>query len=1435
MRDTRRNLNPPLKRVDKRYSPYVAATSLSRPRRGMGARQSSAKIGTQTEALANKDISKDLKWPDPTNRILGRNIKEWCEFHRTYGHHTEQCVTLASQLQRLRRGTTGEKPTLAETQPAEKSDHVSPVFADLNTIAGGFSGGGSTSASRKRYARGAIMTTTFVPRKSTPVISFTDEDRADVVPHEDDPVVISVIAMGRWVHQVLVDQGSSADVLFWDAFAGLGVPMDQLRPFDGVLVGFAGDSVEVRGYTDLRTTFSDGEAAKTITVRYIVVKSTSSYNVLLGRPSLNRLEAVVSTAHLKVKFPTERGQVVTLRVDQAVVRKCYENSLKVRRPMYALSLCGSRGESFADFDPRVGVEDKRPQPVGEVEEIGLDVDKKVKIGGGLDPTFQAELIKVLQKHSSSFAWSVEDMVGIDHSVITHRLNVDPNAKPRIQRRRKMAPEKLVAVREETKKLLTARHIREIQYPEWLANVVMVRKSNGKWRMCVDFSDLNSVCPKDSYPLPSIDMLVDNASDCGLLSFMDAYSGYNQIGMHPEDEEKTAFMGEAATYCYRVMPFGLKNAGATYQRLMDRILKPLPKRKVQAYVDDMVVASTTAAAHAADLEELFVTINKYGLKLNPDKCVFGVKAGKFLGFLLTERGIETNPDKCAAILSMRSPTNVKEVQRLTGRIATLSRFLPRAGDQGHPYFECLRKGKGFQWTDECEKAFQQLKEQLGCPPILCRPVIGKPLKLYVTVTDQAISAALMQDQEKEQRLIYFVSKTLRGAEARYQKIEKVALAVIFSTRRLRHYFQAHSVSVMTDQPIKQILQKPEVSGRLAKWAIELSEYDISFEPRGPIKAQVLSDFLAELTPSPAQHEAPEATWILSVDGASNSKGSGAGIILENPQGALIEQSLHFAFRASNNQAEYEALVAGMLLAKELGIYNLLAKSDSLLVTGQVSGEFQAKDPLLSRYLDVVHTLAAHFRSFKLIHVPREQNSRADLLSKLASFSRPGRQRSVIRETLVTPRVSEVESDVQVCALGVMATGQEQSGSWMTPYIVYLADGHLPEDQAVAQVIKKNAARYTLIDGKLFRRSFSRPLLICVASEVGRRLITELHEGTCGSHVGGRALSLRVLRAGYYWPTLKADCQEHVKKCSQCQVHADIHRAPPEELHSISTPWPFHTWGIDILGPFPIATRQRKFLIVAIEYFTKWIEADPVATISANMVKAFLWKRIICRFGVPNRLISDNGTQFTASSVRDACKAWGIRQVFTSVEHPQTNGQTEAANRVILRALRRRVTTAKSVWPEELPGILLAYHTTPQSTTRETPFSLVYGTDAVLPLEIGQPSFRVRTFSIALTEDGTRANLDLLDEVRDAARITSEAMKRRVEARYKSKVVPRSFVRSDLVLRRAHPLQIEDKLSPKWTGPFRIKQVLPKGAYVLETLDGLEIPRTWNAASLRFYFS
>jgi hypothetical protein len=250
-----------------------------------------------------------------------------------------------------------------------------------------------------------------------------------------------------------------------------------------------------------------------------------------------------------------------------------------------------------------------------------------------------------------FAWNHEDMPGIDPSIIVHRLNADPGFRPIRQKRRTFAPERNQAVAEEVSKLLAAGFVREVDYPEWLANVVLVKKPNNKWRMCVDFTDLNKACPKDSFPLPRIDLLVDSTSGHQLLSFVDAFSGYNQIQMADEDQEKTSFITDRGLYCYKVMPFGLKNAGATYQRLVNRMFEKQMGQNVEVYVDDMLVKSAKAPNHVSDLKETFDTIRRYRMRLSPAKCAFGVSFGKFLGYLVSQRGIEANPEKVRAVLEM----------------------------------------------------------------------------------------------------------------------------------------------------------------------------------------------------------------------------------------------------------------------------------------------------------------------------------------------------------------------------------------------------------------------------------------------------------------------------------------------------------------------------------------------------------------------------------------------------------------------------------------------------------------------------------------------------------------------------------------------------------------------------------------------------------------
>ena len=216
-------------------------------------------------------------------------------------------------------------------------------------------------------------------------------------------------------------------------------------------------------------------------------------------------------------------------------------------------------------------------------------------------------------------------------------------------------------------------------------------------------------------------------------------------------------------------------------------------------------------HLDDLQETFNTLRQYSMKLNPSKCAFGVASGKFLGFMVLYRGIEANPEKIKAILDMKPPHNIKEVQSLTGRVAALNRFVSKATDKCLPFFRILKKA--FEGTDECQKAFQDLKMYLIAAPLLSPSVMGEELFLYLAVTPHAVSSALIREEQKIQKPVYYTSKALRGAEERYPPIEKLVFALIMTSRKLRHYFQAHVINVMTDHPLKKAINKLESAGRL----------------------------------------------------------------------------------------------------------------------------------------------------------------------------------------------------------------------------------------------------------------------------------------------------------------------------------------------------------------------------------------------------------------------------------------------------------------------------------------------------------------------------------------------------------------------------------------------------------------------------------------------
>ncbi|GJS48764.1 reverse transcriptase domain-containing protein [Tanacetum coccineum] len=513
----------------------------------------------------------------------------------------------------------------------------------------------------------------------------------------------------------------------------------------------------------------------------------------------------------------------------------------------------------------------------------------------------------------------------------------------------------------------------------------------------------------------------------------------------------------------------------------------------------------------------------------------------------------------------------------------------------------------------------MKKLIAELPMLTAPIEKEELIMYLAAAKEAISAVLMTERDGKQMPIYFVSCALQGLKVNYTPMEKLILA----------------------------LTKTSVKGHiLADFIVERPEDD-------PLD-----------TPMKDKEELPDL-WVLFMDGSSCIDGSGAGLIITNPEGIEFTYALRFRFNATNNEAEYEDLIAGLRIAEQMGVRNLQANVDSRLVANQVNGIYIEKEPGMIKYLEKVKNLASAFKEFSIKQVPRGENKKTDALSKMASTSFTHLSKQVLVEELKEKSIDEKE---------ILAVVEEKGHTWMTLIYEYLTEEILPEEKSKERAIRRKAG-------------------------------IMLH--ACRPKIRGR----KALRSGYYWPTMHTDARNLIRECSSCQ-------------------------GINIAGPFPEGPGKVKFLIVAIDYFTKWIEAKPVATITGAQVKKFVWDNIVCRFGLPGEIISDNEKQFRDNPFKDC------------------NG--------------------------------------------ETPFSLTYGTEVVIPVEIGMLTMRTAEVDMIKNDEALEINLDLLEEKREHASIQEN--------------------------NEASHAKDGGKFRPKWEGPYEVTEALGKGAYRLRDCNENALPQT-----------
>ncbi|XP_050894658.1 uncharacterized protein LOC127101322 [Lathyrus oleraceus] len=942
-------------------------------------------------------------------------------------------------------------------------------------------------------------------------------------------------------------------------------------------------------------------------------------------------------------------------------------------------------------------------PLEEID-LGVGSTKRITyISIKLDPKLKVRVIELLRENKDCFAWDYDEMPGLKRELVELKFPIKDGKKPIKQTPRRFAPEILSKIKKEVERLLRCNFIRTTRYVKWIANIVPVIKKNGSLRVCIDFRDPNAATLKDEYPMSVAEMLVDSAAGYEYLSMLDGYSGYNQIFIAEEDVSKTAFRcpGAIGTYEWIVMPFGLKNAGATYQQAMNSIFH--------------------------DYIETFM------------------QAGDFLGFVVHEKGIEISQNKTKAIMETKAPSIKKELQSLLGKINFLRRFISKLSGRTQAFSPLLRLKQGkYEWNDEHQKAFEKIKHYLTNPLILSPPCGKKPMRLYISASDTTIGSMYM-------------------------------------------------------------LSKPIMHSQIGKWTLALTKYSLAFMPLRVMKGQIISDFIVDhaVVESP-QLQVELKPWRLFFDGSTHKDGSGVGIMIISLEG--IPTKLKYRIEGplcSNNKAKYEALIAGLEALLELGSTRVEIKEDSKLVIKRLTKEYKCIKENLIMYFVIANRLLKKFEYIDIKHVPRIKTQEANDLAQIASGYRISKEKLEelveVRGKAMAARLSL--TDLESTQLGytnkeefeVLAIDTLMDSDWRNPIFYYLKDPSIDTERKT----KYRALSYVLIGNELFKKTLEGILLKCLGENEACLALSSVHSGACGAHQAGHKMKLLLFRYGMYWPTMLKDC----------------------ELHAIIKPWPFRGWALDLIGEIrPTSSKGQKYILVGIDYFTKWVEAVPLVNVDQETAIEFIQRQILYRFGIPESIRIDQGSVFTSQKMQEFAKEMGFKLLTSTPYYAQANGQVEAGNKVIIGLIKKHVGKKPKNWHKTLDQALWACRTSPKEATNTTHFQLTFGHDAVLPIEIYLQSVRIQRqgeIPSDLYWEMMMNELVDLDEERLHALEVLRRQKDRIVRAYNKRVKGKTFIMNDLVWKVILPMDRKNKTlgkwSPHWEGPFQILKAFSNNAY------------------------